>query len=166
MGDAMTDWERRLSMNARPKRTTAGRKLLGASPTIETCLGTWTREEVRRLGESIGLGGLSALTKPHLATEVARALTEAETLARLVGSLAEPPLRALREVLERGGQAPYAEFTRVHGTLRMDGSPDRLLASYGLLFEGTIGDQACVVTPCDLRGPLGEALSLLARVGR
>ena len=103
----------------------------------------------------------TGLKGKRLRRTVADLFMDGERLQRVVQGLPEGARTALQELLDAGGQIPYVEFTRRHGSFEEDfqRSPgdDRprnsadVLRRLGLVHVGTIAGEEKVVVPREIR---------------
>jgi hypothetical protein len=110
----------------------------------------------------------SNIRKALLIQQIAKALTDSDTLKQRVGQLSDPEKQALRDVLEVGGTLPWDEFASRYDH-DLDESPYWIyhrpetimgrLRFFGLLCDGTVDGEYVVLIPQELRALLPAILA-------
>jgi len=141
------------------------RRLLSATAGLQECLGDLTVEQFRAMARTLGMDRLSGLKKEELKARLFEFLRDAGAVRSHLGHLPREPVAALRGVWSAGGKMPYEEFTKTFGSEEEEVEDDKgerketpltQLMESGLVVVGTIGTQACVLIPAELRKPMAE----------
>ncbi|HEY3215779.1 MAG TPA: tetratricopeptide repeat protein [Candidatus Eisenbacteria bacterium] len=140
-------------------------RLLPRDAGLDDCMADYTRDQLREIAATLGLGAVAALKKVDLLGRLITALGDPEVVRQTMRSLPAPALKGLRHVWVAGWVCAHDDFTRVYGRdLGEDGAPSSLalLRPSGLLAEGTVGGQPSVLIPAEVRPTVEEEFSSLA----
>ena len=165
-------WGERMKKRQRATRIRLQNQLSTPAPSLADALGIYTKESLTGIGRAaLPEGGWSTLKKAQLLRYLVESLPATDNLKRLIENLSPNECRALRQMLERGGYIPWAEFDAAFGNDLEESpywqyhQPESLMGRLrirGLLVETSVDGQLVMTIPLELRVRL---LSLLPAEG-
>ena len=153
--------------NDQAKRARLQAKLTTPAPSLSEALPLYTKGALTGMGRAVlPWGGWSGFRKAELVEELVNALGEGSIVDGIVAQLNDTDQEALREVLARGGQMPWAELRceddldeSSHWEYHEPETTMGRLRLRGLLVEATVDGELLITVPSELRPLLEKALA-------